>query len=92
MKRVLVINGPNLNLLGVREPERYGTTSLAELEAMITAWGAELGLEVETFQSNHEGAIVDRIQDARGAVDGLVLNGGALTHYSYSIHDALLAG
>ncbi len=58
---------------------------------MITAWGAELDLEVETFQSNHEGAIVDRIQAARGTFDGLVLNGGALTHYSYSIHDALLA-
>ncbi|HUU61321.1 MAG TPA: type II 3-dehydroquinate dehydratase, partial [Acidimicrobiia bacterium] len=89
--RVLVINGPNLNLLGVRRPEVYGTTTLAELEERCRAWGAALGIEVETFQSNHEGEIIDRLHDALGSADGVVLNPGALTHYSYSLHDAVEA-
>jgi len=89
--RVLVINGPNLNLLGVRRPEVYGTTTLAELEERCRAWGAALGLEVETFQSNHEGAIIDRLHQALGRADGVVLNPGALTHYSYALHDAIEA-
>lgn len=87
--RVLVINGPNLNLLGVRRPEVYGTTTLAELEEKCRAWGRALGLEVETFQSNHEGAIIDRLHQALGRCDGVVLNPGALTHYSYALHDAV---
>lgn len=89
--RVLVVNGPNLNLLGTRRPEIYGNDTLADLEARCIAWGAELGLEVETFQSNHEGVIIDRLHAAIGRVDGVVLNPGALTHYSYSLHDAVEA-
>jgi 3-dehydroquinate dehydratase-2 len=89
--RVLVMHGPNLNLLGVRRPEIYGTTTLGELEGLCREWGAHLGLEVETFQSNHEGELIDRLQDALGSVDGVVLNPGALTHYSYALHDAIEA-
>ncbi len=91
MERVLVVNGPNLNLLGTREPDVYGATTLPRLEAMIEAWGADLDLEVVTFQSNHEGAIIDRLHQAVGGVDGVVLNAGAYTHTSYAIHDAILA-
>ncbi len=91
MQRILLINGPNLNMLGLREPEVYGTTTLADLEAKVTDWGEQMGLSVATFQSNHEGAIVDRIHEARSTADGIVLNGGAFTHYSYAIHDALMA-
>jgi 3-dehydroquinate dehydratase II len=89
--RVLVVNGPNLNLLGVRRPEVYGTATLAELEERCRAWGAALGIEVETFQSNHEGAIIDRLHEALGRCDGIVLNPGALAHYSYALHDAVEA-
>lgn len=91
MSNVLIINGPNLNLLGTREPEIYGSTTLAELDQMCVEWGAELGLSVRTFQSNHEGAIIDRIQAAGAESDGIVINAGALTHYSYAIYDALVA-
>ncbi len=91
MKRVLVVNGPNLNLLGTREPDVYGATTLNELEGLIAQWGAERGLEVACFQSNHEGEIIDRLHDSRHAHDGIVINAGALTHYSYSLHDALAA-
>ena len=89
MRSVLVINGPNLNLLGTREPEIYGTTTLAELEEMCVEWGRILDLEVAPFQSNHEGAIIDAIQQT--SADGIVLNAGALTHYSYALFDALVA-
>lgn len=91
MPSVLVIHGPNLNLLGTREPAIYGTTTLGELDELCVGWGADLGLAVSTFQSNHEGAIIDRIQAAGGASDGIVINAGALTHYSYAIYDALVA-
>lgn len=91
MTNVLVINGPNLNLLGTREPDVYGTTTLGELDRMCVDWGAELGLNVLTFQSNHEGAIIDRIQAAASGTDSLVINAGALTHYSYALYDALVA-
>jgi len=91
MTNVLVINGPNLNLLGTRQPDIYGTTSLTELDKMCIGWGTELGLTVEVFQSNHEGAIIDRIQAAAGEVSGIVINAGALTHYSYALYDALVA-
>jgi len=88
---VLVVNGPNLNLLGSRQPELYGTTTLAELEQHCRDWGRQLGLEVETFQSNHEGAILDRLHEAGGNIEGLVINPGALSHYSYALHDAIEA-
>ena len=89
--RIVVINGPNLNLLGVRHPEVYGTATLGELEERCREWGAALGLEVETFQSNHEGAIIDRLHGALGRCDGVVLNPGALHAYSYALHDAVEA-
>jgi 3-dehydroquinate dehydratase type II len=91
MQRVLVLNGPNLDLLGVREPRVYGHTTLSELEDRVRTWGAELGLEVDTFQSNHEGELIDRIHEARARVDGLVINAGALTHYARALQDALMA-
>lgn len=89
--KVLILNGPNLNLLGTREPEIYGTTSLAEIEAVCRARGAELGLEVDCRQSNGEGQLVDWIQEARGTRDGLILNPGAYSHTSIALLDALLA-
>jgi 3-dehydroquinate dehydratase-2 len=87
--RILVIHGPNLNLLGRREPETYGRTTLDEINSQLTALGAQLGLALETFQSNHEGAIVDRIQQAAGVYDGLIINAAAFTHTSIAIRDAL---
>ena len=86
---VLVLHGPNLNLLGAREPEIYGSGSLDDLVALITEAGAERGLDVEHLQSNHEGELVDAIQSARGRCDAIVINPGALTHYAWSLHDAL---
>ncbi len=91
MERILLINGPNLNLLGLREPDVYGYTTLEDIEADLIDQGAALGVEVDTFQSNHEGELIDRIHDARGVTDGIILNGGALTHYSYALYDALVA-
>jgi 3-dehydroquinate dehydratase-2 len=91
MRRVLVLNGPNLDLLGVREPEIYGRTSLATLVDTVSTWGRELGFDVEHFQSNHEGELVERVHDAAQRFDGMVINAGALTHYSFSLHDALAA-
>jgi 3-dehydroquinate dehydratase-2 len=86
--RVLVINGPNLNLLGQREPEIYGLQTLADIELLITNRAEELGVEVECFQSNHEGEIIDAIQSHAGW-DGLIINAGALTHTSLAIADAI---
>ncbi len=87
--RILVVHGPNLNLLGTREPDVYGRTTLAEIDAALAALAAELGVELESFQSNHEGAIVDRIQAARA--DAILINAGAYTHTSIAIRDALTA-
>ena len=89
--KFLVINGPNLNLLGLREPAIYGSRSFAALQDFIRASAADAGVEVDLFQSNHEGAIIDAIQDADTTFDGIVINPGAYTHYSYAIHDALKA-
>lgn len=89
--RILVINGPNLNLLGLREPAIYGRKTYTELQDYIRQAGSDLGVEVELFQSNHEGAIVDAIQDAYGRVDGIVINPAAYTHTSVAILDALKA-
>jgi 3-dehydroquinate dehydratase-2 len=86
---ILVIHGPNLNLLGTREPHLYGTTTLREIDEALRAQGAARGVAVETFQSNHEGEIIDRIQGARGRFAGLLLNPGAYSHTSYAIRDAL---
>ncbi len=91
LPRVLVLHGPNLNMLGQREPQIYGYTTLADIDAMLVTLGQELGVAVETFQSNHEGALVGKIQAARGQVAALLINGGAYTHTSVAILDALLA-
>ena len=92
MMKLLVINGPNINMLGIREPDIYGTESYAELIRLINAHAAELGIAVENFQSNHEGAIVDKIQAAYfDGIDGIVINPAAYTHTSVAIADALKA-
>ena len=88
--KILVINGPNLNFLGIREPDIYGKQDYKFLLSMLEDYAKEKNFELETFQSNHEGAIIDRIQQAYfDKVDGIVINPGAYTHYSYAIHDAL---
>ncbi len=89
--RILIINGPNLNLLGEREPEVYGDMTLEDLNLELTQFAWQKGIQVECFQSNHEGAIIDFIHENRHNTDGIVINPGALTHYSYALHDALKA-
>ena len=88
---ILVINGPNLNMLGIREPEIYGKATYADLCRLIEAHAAEIGVEVSLYQSNHEGDLVDAIQQAYGKADGIVINPGAYTHTSVAILDALKA-
>ncbi|MBE9544369.1 MAG: type II 3-dehydroquinate dehydratase [Proteobacteria bacterium] len=88
-KKILVIHGPNLNMLGQREPEIYGDQSLDEINAQLLKLGEKLGMEIETYQSNHEGEIVDRIQLAVGSCDGILINPAAYTHTSIAIRDAL---
>lgn len=89
MTKILLINGPNLNLLGTREPAKYGHTTLPQVEAMVREAGQALGVQVNCFQSNHEGGIVDRIHAARTeGVAGVVINPGAYTHTSVAIRDA----
>jgi 3-dehydroquinate dehydratase-2 len=88
--RVLLLNGPNLNLLGLREPWLYGAQTLAQIEAALAERAGALGVELECFQSNYEGALVDRIHAARTAADGILINAGAYTHTSIALRDALL--
>jgi 3-dehydroquinate dehydratase-2 len=88
---LLLLSGPNLNLLGEREPEIYGSSSLADHVAAAAAAAAEHGLTIEHHQSNHEGELVDTIHAARGRAAGIIVNAGALTHYAWSLHDALAA-
>lgn len=91
LPRVLVLHGPNLNMLGQREPQIYGRTTLADIDSMLLTLGQELKVEVETFQSNHEGELVTKIQQARGRCAALVINAGAYTHTSVALQDAILA-
>ena len=89
--KILVINGPNLNMLGIREPGIYGKQTFKELLSLLDRWAAEENIELEQFQSNHEGALIDKIQAAYGVFDGIVINPAAYTHTSVAILDALKA-
>lgn len=91
VRRVLVLHGPNLNMLGRREPSLYGNHTLGQIDKRIEKLARELGLRIETFQSNSEGALVDRIHRAVGAMDAILINAGAYTHTSIALRDALLA-
>ncbi|MGG4143028.1 type II 3-dehydroquinate dehydratase [Paenibacillus algorifonticola] len=89
MLKILVLNGPNLNMLGVREPGIYGSATLADIEANLLEQAKGLNVQLDFFQSNHEGALIDRIHSAYGAENGILINPGAFTHYSYALRDAL---
>ncbi|GAB2454272.1 type II 3-dehydroquinate dehydratase [Comamonas humi] len=90
MKKILVLHGINLNMFGKRDPKQYGSATLAQIDASLQALGQELGCAVECFQTNHEGAMCERIHQAHGdGTDGVLINAGAWTHYSYGIRDAL---
>jgi 3-dehydroquinate dehydratase II len=89
--RIAVLNGPNLNLLGQREPEVYGRTTLSEIEAAVRESAKSLDAEIQWFQTNHEGALVEAVQGLRGRADGALINAAALTHSSLALRDALLA-
>ena len=89
--RISVLNGPNLNLLGQREPEIYGRTTLAQIEAMVREAGRDYGVEISWFQTNHEGALVEAVQGLKATADGALINAAALTHSSLALRDALLA-
>lgn len=88
--KILIINGPNLNMLGKRDKETYGDKTLAEIDSLLKKQGEALAIEVMTFQSNHEGALIDFIQEEADSADGIIINPGALTHYSFSLRDALM--
>ena len=89
MQKILILNGPNLNLLGTRQPEVYGKTTLADIEAMCRDKASALGVEVDFFQSNHEGSLIDQLHAGRGVYAGAIINAGALTHTSIAIMDAI---
>ena len=89
--KIFVINGVNMNMLGIREPEKYGSMTLKDLEKELYAYSFELGIDIETFQSNHEGEIVEKIHSAYNNADGIVINPGAYTHTSVAIRDAISA-
>ena len=89
--KILVVNGPNINMLGVREPNVYGVKTFAELEKCLFEWGKEYGAQIKSFQSNHEGAIIDELQSALGSFDGIIINPAGYTHTSVAILDALRA-
>ena len=91
MTRFLVIHGPNLNMLGQREPSVYGSDSLELINERLRAWAEPMQIELKIVQSNHEGVLVDAVQQALGWADGIVINAGAYTHYSYALRDALAA-
>jgi len=91
LKKILIINGPNLNLLGIREKEVYGTETLDDIAKKVAEEAAKLNVNIEFFQSNHEGDIIDKIHAARGNTDAIIINPGAYTHYSIAIRDAIKA-
>ncbi|MBE7022823.1 MAG: type II 3-dehydroquinate dehydratase [Ruminococcaceae bacterium] len=88
-KKIFVIHGPNLNMLGIREPAVYGTMTLDEINTSLQELAGKLDVELDFFQSNSEGALIDKIQSAYGTADGIIINPGAYTHYSYAIRDAI---
>lgn len=91
MKKVLFILGPNLNMVGIRDKAVYGTETAESINEQVKKWADELKIDLEIYQSNHEGDIIDKIHSAYGNKDGMMINAGALTHYSYALHDAIEA-
>lgn len=87
--KILLLNGPNLNMLGIREPEKYGSVSLKDIESELYEQAKSLNVEIEAYQSNHEGELIDKVQSSMGKMDGIIINAGGLTHTSVSLRDAI---